>query len=149
MIALTGVFTFGTSPASAAAPKPVQVDLAFYQFVHGQTGKCLEGSVSVGIRLGTCATDNSYQLYLFEPAGWSTLASPHEYCVEAAASVGVRPGTCTPDNRYQQWRYYPATAQLQHLQSLLCLEASASVGVRLGTCSPSNANNTYQQWYLN
>ncbi|MEV6633701.1 ricin-type beta-trefoil lectin domain protein [Actinoplanes sp. NPDC051470] len=141
MIALTGFFTIANSPASAAS-KPVQV-LAWYHLQHIKTTKCLEGSISVGIRLGTCSATNSYQQFLFDDGTWDSLANSNGFCVEAAPSVGVRPGDCNGTD-YQQWYYYPATGAVQHMRSRLCLEAATTVAPRLGECGI----NEYQQWWL-
>jgi pyocin large subunit-like protein len=121
----------------SAADTPATTQALFYTIRHVQSGRCLDGSVSQGVRLNTC-NNSTYQQW-----GRTTNIFRHVRsgrCLDGSVSQGVRLNTCN-NSTYQQWRF-PGTATIGHVQSGRCLDGSVSQGVRLNTCN----NSAYQEW---
>ncbi|QCS09554.1 hypothetical protein CRV15_28260 (plasmid) [Streptomyces clavuligerus] len=67
--------------------------------MHQQSGRCLDGSVSQGIRLNTCNT-GAYQSWT--QVGNALRHSQSGMCLDGSISAGVRLNTCN-QSVHQNW----------------------------------------------
>ncbi|GAA2084876.1 hypothetical protein GCM10009759_04250 [Kitasatospora saccharophila] len=132
---LAAVALLGISQATPAAATTYEGSI-----VHVQSGKCLDGSVSQGVRLVTC--DGSlYQEWVVDFSGAGAIKHVQSgKCLDGSVSQGVRLVTCDSGS-FQQWNPKVAYA-IKHVQSGKCLDGSVSQGVRLVTCD----GGSFQQW---
>ncbi|MFK3983329.1 RICIN domain-containing protein [Micromonospora sp. NPDC050397] len=108
-------------------------------FEHVQSGLCLDGSVSQGVRLNVC----NYLAHQSWEQNFGRLYHPQSgLCLDGSVSQGVRLNDCN-SGFYQRWILMPAFA-ISNEQTGRCLDGSVSQGVRLITCEPGN---DYQQWF--
>ncbi|MEU6982262.1 RICIN domain-containing protein [Streptomyces sp. NPDC046324] len=121
------------SPAQAAAKVAASSDV-----VHSQSGKCLDGSLSQGVRLVTC-DGGAYQRWTY--SGDSLVHAQSGRCLDASVSQGVRLIVCDGGS-YQKWDTN-IDGELRHRQSGRCLDGSVSQGVRILACN----GTSYQWWY--
>jgi hypothetical protein len=148
VLAVLGAATL-TATSSQASPETSGVQAAastHYWMVHKESGLCLDGSISQGIRLNTCSVNSRYQKW--QVINQSTIKHVQSTrCVDGSISQGVRLNTCDNDSRYQMWYSTDNTGSydLINRASGRCLDASVSQGVRLNSCNGSD----YQQWWVN
>ncbi|MCX5589150.1 RICIN domain-containing protein [Streptomyces erythrochromogenes] len=129
----------------AAQTVPASATAEAYQttITHSQSGKCLDGSLSQGVRLVTCDS-GAYQQWIVSVSSAATIKHVQSgKCLDGSASQGIRLVTCD-GGAYQQWTTNLSGYVVKHVQSGRCLDGSVSQGVRLITCSGAN----YQAWYL-
>jgi len=134
---------------ATASPSPEQVNdatstpaapisIAAVVFVnHVQSGRCLDGSISQGVRLNTC-NGGTFQEWNINGFEFRHLQSGR--CLDGSVSQGVRLDTCN-GSTFQQWGTTTGS-DVVHVQSGRCLDGSISQGVRLNTCN----GGTFQQW---
>jgi hypothetical protein len=145
---ILGAATAVAAPAQASVATnraPVgttvaQAALAAHPWViwHVQSGRCLDGSISQGVRLNTC-NGSAFQQWN-TPAGSELLHEQSGRCLDGSISQGVRLNGCN-GGTFQRWDN-TAGLNLVHAQSRRCLDGSISQGVRLNTCN----GGTFQQW---
>ena len=140
-VAITAVIAlsmalFGAAPARAASSL----------FINVATQRCLDGSISEGVRLMTC-NDSYYQDWVPRREDsvnvYSFLHVATGKCLDGSISEGVRLNTCnTSDYQQWEWRIGSEGYALLNLATRKCLDGSISEGVRLKTCN----NTEYQRW---
>ncbi|WFE27703.1 ricin-type beta-trefoil lectin domain protein [Solwaraspora sp. WMMD791] len=101
--------------------------------------RCLDGSVSQGVRLNVCSGGSTYQRWSITSQQLRHVQSGR--CLDGSVSQGIRLITCN-GSTYQRWSI--TSQQLRHVQSGRCLDGSVSQGIRLITCNGS----LYQQWQV-
>ncbi|WP_404870728.1 RICIN domain-containing protein [Kitasatospora griseola] len=127
--------------AVQVGPASATVETFQTQITHTQSGKCLDASVSQGVRLVTC-DGGTYQQWIVSVSPSATIKHVQSgKCLDASVSQGVRLVTCD-GGTYQQWSTNLPGYTVGHVQSGKCLDGSVSQGVRLVTCDGSN----YQGW---
>ncbi|MEV0954028.1 ricin-type beta-trefoil lectin domain protein [Promicromonospora sp. NPDC050249] len=136
-VAITAVIALSIAVFVAAPARAVgnpQINVA--------TERCLDGSISEGVRLMTC-NGSMYQDWdltiprrIYEPAIGK--------CLDGSISHGVRLNDCN-GSEYQQWDFTAGFNgdRVLNLATRKCLDGSISEGVRLVTCN----NTDYQRWY--
>jgi hypothetical protein len=139
VLGLFAIATLAFTPvASAEVMSADRTGVAAVWFIqHVQSGRCLDGSISQGVRLNTC-NGGTYQQW--SVSGYEIRHVQSGRCLDGSISQGVRLNTCN-GGTYQQW-YSPTGLDVVHVQSGRCLDGSISQGVRLNTCN----GGTYQQW---
>lgn len=111
------------------------------ELVNQHSGLCLDGSVSLGVRLNTC-NGGRYQLW-YSTTGWDWKNSAYSNeCLDGSISVGVRLNTCN-GGAYQKWGTTNGYDLRDMAYSSECLDGSVSQGVRLNGCNGGD----YQSWY--
>jgi hypothetical protein len=131
---------WNSSDTAIATKAPAEAPVAAAFFIHHvQSGRCLDGSISQGVRLITC-NGSTYQQW-YTTTGWNYVHVQSGRCLDGSISQGVRLNSCN-GSTYQQWG---STNGLDfvHVQSGRCLDGSISQGVRVNSCNGS----AYQQWY--
>jgi hypothetical protein len=130
-LVVVGGATMAATSAQAATYAPI---------IHDQSQLCLDASISKGVRLNTCKSNNSYQDW--NVSGYYLIHEQTGLCLDGSISKGVRLNTCK-QNSYQRWSTTDGY-KLEHDESGLCLDGSVSQGVQLKTCNYT----TYQDWAL-
>ena len=69
---------------------------------HVQSGRCLDGSISQGVRLNTC-NGGTYQQW--SVSGYEIRHVQSGRCLDGSISQGVRLNTCN-GGTYQQWIFF-------------------------------------------
>ncbi|MGW1765014.1 RICIN domain-containing protein [Streptomyces sp. NPDC002073] len=129
--------------AAQAVPAAAAVEAFQTTITHSQSGKCLDGSISQGVRLVAC-DGGAYQQWIVSVSQTATIKHVQSgKCLDGSTSQGIRLITCD-GGTYQQWNTNLPGYVVKHVQSGKCLDGSVSQGIRLITCSNSN----YQAWYL-
>lgn len=124
-LALSGV---AVAPAQAAEG---------HNLFHAATQKCLDGSLSQGLRLATC-NGSTYQQWSYRG---TFLHIQSGKCLDYSVSQGLRLVTCNNDSDYQRWGW-GGDSRILHGLTGKCLDGSLSQGVRMNTCNTSD----YQRW---
>lgn len=141
-IAITAVMAlsmavFVAAPARAASESLTNV----------ATGRCLDGSISQGVRLMECHP-YTWQDWELLPVGpfnqdYRVRHVATGECLDGSISEGVRLRPCnTSDYQRWDWRDGSAGDAYLNLATGMCLDGSISEGVRLMTCN----NTEYQRW---
>jgi hypothetical protein len=138
-VALTAVMAlsmalFVASPARAVGNS----------YVNQATDRCLDGSISQGVRLMEC-NGSEYQEWdlIGTSPNYVVYHKATEKCLDGSISNGVRLNTCNY-GAYQIWEYRKGDAGIALLNTATrtCLDGSISEGVRIKTCN----NSDYQRW---
>lgn len=121
----------------AAMPAAAASDASVLSTVrHVQSGRCLDGSVSNGVRLNAC-NGGAYQEW--GTSGGDIVHLQSGLCLDGSVSGGVVLKACN-GGAYQNWTI--SGNQIKHGQSGLCLDGSVTSGVVLKACN----GGTYQKW---
>ncbi|KOU81270.1 hypothetical protein ADK94_27180 [Streptomyces sp. XY593] len=124
------VLSVAAAPFAQAAPTATPMK-------NVASGKCLDGSLSQGVRLITC-NGTSYQSWSYN--GYSLVHAASGMCLDGSLSQGVRLVACNGSG-YQNWSW-DTYDYVTHEGTQKCLDGSLSQGVRLNACNET----AYQRW---
>lgn len=137
-VAITAVMAlsmalFVAAPARAADPLLTNV----------ATQRCLDGSISQGVRLNGCNGSEYQEWEAFGSSPYGIFHHATGLCLDGSISNGVRLNDCN-GSEYQQWEYADGQNgyRVLNVATRKCLDGSISEGVRLMTCN----NSDYQRW---
>jgi Ricin-type beta-trefoil lectin domain len=92
------------SPAQAEAPVAADASAApVFTFRHMQSGKCLDGSVSQGVRLHDC-NGSKFQQWRIRSDSRAIRQVQGGWCLDGSIGYGVRLNTCN-EGPYQRWSW--------------------------------------------
>lgn len=140
-ILVTASMTAGPASASPTDQSPgVFAAAPGYSLKNVQTGRCLDDSISQGLRANTC-TPGYYQQWQRTIAnGWQNMQTGR--CLDDSISQGLRVVSCN-GGTYQSWST-SSWSDIWNAATGRCLDDSISQGIRTVTCN----GGTYQKWNI-
>jgi len=116
--------------------------------IHVQSGLCLDGSASQGVRLVEC-NGSDYQNWTAERQDiivtitYQLRNERTQTCLEGTISYGPRLRPCNNETSYDNWTYSGRELAPYLYRGVRCLDGSRSGGVQIKDCT---GDNHYQQW---